>query len=49
MTIADIFTLLGAVYSVASILGHAPFMPAKAKTFLNALAFNLKGFNEKTR
>ena len=42
----DILELLGAAYSILSIIGHLPFIPPKVAAFCNKLALNLKGASD---
>ncbi len=42
MTITDILELIGAAYSILSIVGHLPFLPKALTDFCNKLALNLK-------
>lgn len=40
--INNILEIIGALYTICSVLGHLPFMPKGAATFFNKLALNLK-------
>lgn len=38
----DILEIVGAAYTILSVIGHLPFLPKKITDFCNRIAANLK-------